>query len=336
MIDLSTNYLGMKLRNPLVASASPLSEDIGNIRRMEDAGAAAVVLHSLFEEQIEWDSNVLDESLWQGAESFAEATSYFPDPAEYRIGPEGYLQHIRKAKKAVDIPIIASLNGTTPGGWVSYAKKMEEAGADAIELNIYTIPTDAGLAGSKIEDTYVELTGAVTANVKIPVAVKLSPFFSAMGNMAKRLEKAGARGLVLFNRFYQPDFDLEHLEVVPNLVLSTSEELRLRLRWIAILYGHTNCSMAVTGGVHTTEDILKAMMAGADVVMMTSALLRNGIDHVDALQEDLYRWMDENQYHSVQQMRGSMSQKSIGEPRAFERANYLKVLGSYAGRTRGM
>ena len=330
MTDLSTTYLGLKLKNPLVVSASPLSEEIGNIRRMEDAGAAAVVLHSLFEEQIAVDSRELDRSLSAGTESFAESLTYFPDMTSYNLGPEGYLEHLRKAKAAVSIPIIGSLNGISTGGWIEYAKKIEAAGADALELNIFHIPTDPEMNGEQVERMYLELAANVQASVRIPLAVKLSLYFSSMVNMARRLDQVGVNGLVLFNRFYQPDFDLEKLEVVPNLILSTSYEFLLRLHWVAILYGHVRADLAVTGGVHTALDVLKAMMAGARVAMMTSALLKHGIEHLAKVRSDLVAWMEEHEYESVRQMQGSMSQQSVADPAAFVRANYVRVLSSYA------
>lgn len=332
MIDLTTTYLGLTLKNPLVASPSPLCEDIGNIRRMEDAGASAVVLHSLFEEQINLESEVLDRYLSYGAESYAEALSYFPDLTAYKLGPDAYLEHIRKAKAAVSIPVIGSLNGVSTGGWIKYAKKIEEAGADALELNVYYIPTDPQLSGLEVRQMYLDLVRDVKASVNIPVAVKLGHFFSAFANMAYLLDQAGADALVMFNRFYQPDFDLENLEVVPTLTLSNSYELLLRIRWVAILYGRIKADMAVTGGVHTAHDVLKAMMAGAKVAMMTSALLKHGIEHLRVVQADLQRWMEEHEYESIRQMQGSMSQRAVAEPAAFERANYLKVLSSYAAR----
>jgi dihydroorotate dehydrogenase (fumarate) len=335
MIDLSTTYLGLRLKNPLVVSASPLCEDIGNIRRMEDAGASAVVLHSLFEEQINLESQVLDHYLSYGTESYAESVSYFPDLTAYNLGPEGYLEHVRLAKAAVDIPIIGSLNGVSTGGWITYAKKIEEAGADALELNIYYIPTDPELTGAQIEQMYVDLVHDVKRSIRIPVAVKLGHAFTAMANIARRLDRMGADGLVLFNRFYQPDFDLENLEVVPSLTLSNSYELLLRLHWIAILYGHIRADLAVTGGVHTAQDVLKAMMAGAKVAMMTSALLKLGIEHLTTVVADLLKWMEDHEYESIRQMQGSMSQRNVAEPAAFERANYLKVLSSYTLRTPG-
>jgi dihydroorotate dehydrogenase (fumarate) len=330
MIDLTTKYLGMTLKNPLVVSASPLSAEVGNLRRMEDAGASAVVLPSLFEEQIQVESNTLDHFLWQGTESFAESLTYMPDMAGYKLGPDGYLEHLRSAKQAVKIPVIGSLNGVSSGGWVGYAKKIEEAGADALELNIYFIPTDAEMSGGHVEQMYVDLVAQVKASIHIPVAVKIGAYFSSLPNMAKRLDQAGANALVLFNRFYQPDFDLEALEVVPNLILSTPHELLLRLNWVAVLYGKVKADLAITGGVHSGLDVLKSMMAGASVAMMTSALLRNGIGHLATVQTELLKWMEEHEYESIHQMRGSMSQRAVADPSAFQRANYVKVLSSYA------
>ena len=330
MSDLSTSYLGLSLKNPLVVSPSPLCEDLGAIRKMEDAGAAAVVLHSLFEEQLSINSQDLDRFLTSGTESFAEALSYFPDMGQFKLGPEAYLEHIQKAKKAVKIPIIGSLNGVSTGGWVSFAKKIEQAGADALELNVYYIATDPDMSGAQVEQMYADLVRDVRASLKIPIAVKLGPYFSSMASVARRLDQAGANGLVLFNRFYQPDFDLEKLEVTPNLNLSRSEELRLRLCWVAILSGRIKADMAITGGVHTAEDVIKSMMAGAKVAMMTSALLKNGIEHLKTVREGITAWMEKHEYASIRQMQGSMSQKSVAEPAAFVRANYMKVLRSYA------
>ncbi len=334
MIDLSTRYLGLPLANPLVMSASPLSEDLDNIRRAEDEGAAAVVLHSLFEEQLAVESQDLDHHLSYGTEAFAESLTYFPDMSDYNLGPDAYLEHIRRAKAAVGIPIIGSLNGSSTGGWIEYARLIQDAGADALELNVYFIPTDGEMEGGSVERMYEELVRTVRKSVRIPVAVKLGPFFSAMANLARRLDAAGADGLVLFNRFYQPDLDIERLEVVPNLVLSTPAELRLRLRWVAILYGHVRADLAVTGGVHGAEDVLKAMMAGAAVAMMTSALLANGLGRLSDVRDGLLAWMEEHEYESIQQMQGSMSHRSVADPTAFERANYLRVLRSYANRVR--
>jgi dihydroorotate dehydrogenase (fumarate) len=330
MIDLTTKYLGMTLKNPLVVSASPLSYDLGNIRRMEDAGASAIVLPSLFEEQILVESNTLDRFLSQGTESFAESLTYMPNMPGYNLGPDDYLEHLRRAKQAVSVPIIGSLNGTSTGGWVGYAKKIEEAGADALELNIYFIPTDAEMNGGQVEQMYVNLVSQVKASIRIPVAVKIGAYFSSLPNTATRLDQAGANALVLFNRFYQPDFDLENLEVFPNLILSTPHELLLRLNWVAVLFGKLKADMAVTGGVHSGLDVLKSMMAGASVAMMTSALLRNGIGHLATVRTELLNWMEEHEYESIHQMQGSMSQRSVADPSAFQRANYVKVLSSYA------
>ena len=330
MIDLTTKYLGITLKNPLVVSASPLSEDLGNIRRMEDAGASAVVLPSLFEEQISVESNTLDRFLWQGTDSFAESLTYIPDMTGYNLGPDGYLEHLRQAKQAVKVPIIGSLNGVSTGGWIAYAKKIEEAGADALELNIYFISTDPEMSGGQVEQMYVDLVSQVKASVRIPVAVKIGPYFSSLPNTARRLDQAGADALVLFNRFYQPDFDLENLEVVPNLILSTPHELLLRLNWVAVLYGKIQADLAITGGVHTGLHVLKSMMAGARVAMMTSALLRNGIGHLATVRTELLKWMEEHEYESIYQMQGSMSQRAVADPSAFQRANYVKVLSSYS------
>ena len=328
-MDLTTTYMGMTLKHPIVPSASPLSETLDGIRQLEDAGAAAVVMYSLFEEQITLESQQLDHYLSYGVESFAEALSYFPDMETYHVGPDDYLNLIRRAKEAVDIPIIGSLNGVSAGGWVEYARKIEEAGADALELNIYYIPTNPDLTSAEVEQMYLDVVREVKQRISIPVAVKLGPYFSAFANMAKRLVEAGADALVLFNRFYQPDFDLENLEVVPHLVLSTSHELRLPLRWVAILYGRIPVDFAITSGVHTHEDVLKGLMAGAKVTMMASELLRNGVRRIGEILEDIKYWMEEHEYESVAQMQGSMSQINVAEPAAFERANYMKVLQSW-------
>jgi dihydroorotate dehydrogenase (fumarate) len=333
MIDLSTRYLGLRLANPLVASASPLCERLDNIRRMEDAGAAAVVLHSLFEEQIDVESHHLDRYLSHGAESYAESISYFPDLHDYNLGPDGYVEHVRRAKAAVDIPVIGSLNGVSTGGWVRFARKIEQAGADALELNIFYVPTDPTLTGAEVEQMYVDLVRDVKQSVSIPVAVKLGHSFTATANVARRLDGAGADGLVLFNRFYLPDFDLETLDVVPTLTLSSPHELLVRLHWTAILHGHVRADLAVTGGVHGPEDVLKAMMAGARVAMTTSALLQHGIDHLARVRAGLLDWMEAHEYASIEQMQGSMSYRAVAQPAAFERANYMKVLSSYALRT---
>jgi dihydroorotate dehydrogenase (fumarate) len=331
-IDLSTTYLGLKLRNPLVASSSPMCGDVGNVRRMEDSGAAAIVLQSLFEEQIESESDELDRDIDRASEVGAESVSHFPELGHRVMGPETYLSHIVKCKQAVKIPVIASLNGSSPGGWLSYAKQMEQAGADALELNIYHIPVSADVTGEQVEQQYIELVKAVKAEVHIPVAVKLGPYFSSMANMARKLDATGVDGMVLFNRFYQPDYDLEALEVVPNLILSNSHELLLRLHWVAVLYGSVKADMALTGGVHCATDVVKSMMAGAKVAMMTSALLKRGISYLDTIATELLVWMGEHEYDSIKQMQGSMSRNAVPQPQAFERANYLKVLSSYAMR----
>jgi dihydroorotate dehydrogenase (fumarate) len=328
-MDLTTTYMGLKLKNPIVPSASPLSKDIGTIKALEDAGAAAIVMYSLFEEQIEQEQKALDHFLLQGTESFAEAISYFPAQQDYNLGPDEYLEHIRVAKAATDIPIIGSLNGISVGGWMDYAKKIQQAGADALELNVYYIPAAADRSSDEIEAMYVNDLKRMKETVTIPVAIKLSPFFSSLSSVSKKLDDAGADALVLFNRFYQPDFDLEKLEVVPSLELSTSNELRLPLRWIAILYSHVKANLAATTGIHSAEDVLKVLMAGADVAMMCSALLHNGIPQLTKALNGLAQWMEEHEYESVTQMKGSMSQRSCAEPAAFERANYMKVLQSW-------
>lgn len=328
-MDLSTEYLGLKLKSPLVPSASPLSRNLDSIRRLEDAGAAAVVMFSLFEEQITMESHQLDHYLTYGAESYPEALSYFPDMEQYNIGPEEYLELIRRARESVDIPIIASLNGVSSGGWIRYARLMEQAGAHALELNIYFIPTNPHLSGAQVEEMYLEVLRDVRASVSIPIAVKIGPYFSSLAHMARHLAEQGADGLVLFNRFYQPDFDLENLEVVPHLVLSTSDELRLPLRWIAILYGRISVDFAISSGVHTHLDVIKAMMAGANIAQMASELLHNGLRRIGEIEHAMTRWMEEYEYESVAQMRGSMSQRNVAEPAAFERANYMKVLDSF-------
>jgi len=328
-MDLTTKYLGLKLRSPLVVSASPLSEDIDNIKRMEDAGAAGVVLYSLFEEQLRQDRLELNQNLQQGTDSFAEALTYFPEPDDFRLGPEEYLKHIAAAKKATRIPIIASLNGSSEGGWTDYAKKIQQAGADALELNIYYIPTDMSLTGTEVEMNYLDILKSVKANVTIPVAVKLSPFFSNFANMAKRFDQAGANGLVLFNRFYQPDIELESLEVKPNILLSTPMAMRLPLRWIALLHNRIHASLAATSGIHRASDVLKMLMAGADVTMLCSTVIRHGIPQIAIIERDLTAWLTEHEYESVNQLRGSLSQQKCPEPAAFERAQYMKALTGY-------
>jgi dihydroorotate dehydrogenase (fumarate) len=329
-MDLTTTYLGMTLKNPIVPSASPLSRSLDNIRRMEDEGAGAVVMYSLFEEQIAYESRRLHHYLDYMAESFAEAKTFFPDLDYYNeVSPDEYLNLVSRAKATVSIPVIASLNGVSSGGWISYAQKIQQAGADALELNIYHIPTDLDQTGAQVEQMYLDVVSAVKQSVTIPVAVKVSPYFSATANMAKRLAEVGADALVLFNRFYQPDFDLQALEVVPHLVLSTSHELRLPLRWVAILYGRVVADLAITTGVHTHEDVLKGLMAGAKVTMMTSELLQNGLHRIREILASLAAWMEEYEYESVRQMQGSMSQQHVADPAAFERANYMKVLESW-------
>ena len=329
-MDLTTQYLGMKLRSPLVVSASPLSEDIDNLKRMEDAGAAAVVLYSLFEEQLRQDRLELNQRMESGTESYAEALTYFPEPHDFHLGPEEYLKHIAAAKRATGIPIIASLNGSSAGGWTNYAQQIQQAGADALELNIYYIPTDLDLAGEVVEETYINILRAVKANVTIPVAVKLSPFFSNFANMAKRLDAAGANGLVLFNRFYQPDIELETLEVKPNILLSTPMAMRLPLRWIALLHGKLSASLAATSGIHRAADALKMLMVGADVTMLCSTILRHGIPQIAMIERDLVDWLEEHEYESISQLKGSLSQKNCAEPAAFERAQYMKALTGYS------
>ncbi len=333
MIDLSTNYLGLKLKNPVVASSSPQMKEIANLRRMEDAGAAAVVLHSLFEEQITLEGDELDKSLDHATEVSAEANSIFPDLTQYNISPDEYLEHIHKAKQAVGIPVLASLNGVSTGGWVRFAKLIEEAGADALELNLYFLPTNLDMTGAQVESMYTELVANVASTVRIPLAVKLHSFFTNLGNLAKHMEMAGAGALVLFNRFYQPDFDLENLEVVPTLQLSRSNELRLRLHWVAMMFGVVKADMAITGGVHTPEDVIKCMMAGARVAMTTSALLQNGIEYLKPLLAGVHEWCELHEYESIQQMQGSMSYQKVSHRSAYERANYMKVLSSYVAVT---
>lgn len=328
-MDLTTKYLGLDLRSPLVPAASPLCDDLDNLKRMEDAGAGAVVLHSLFEEQLRADRHELAERMEQGTESFAEAITYFPEPAEFRLGPEDYLEHIHKAKQAVKLPVIASLNGSTLGGWTDYARQIQKAGADALELNLYSIPTDPEVSSAVVEETYVKIVQAVKAQVTIPVAVKVSPFFTNFAYMAKRFDAAGADALVLFNRFYQPDIDLENLEVVPNILLSTPMAMRLPLRWIAILYGRVRCDMAASSGVHRATDAIKMLMAGASVATMASALLRHGIKHLGTVEAEMRQWMEEHEYESVAQMRGSMSQRSCPDPSSFERAQYMKAISAF-------
>jgi dihydroorotate dehydrogenase (fumarate) len=329
MTDLSTTYLGLPLKNPLVASASPLSEKVETARELEDAGIAAIVMYSLFEEQIIHESLELDYYLDRGTYAFAEAMTYFPEVGHYTLAPEKYLDKIRELKKSLRVPVIGSLNGVSTGGWTNYSKKIEDAGADALELNLYYLSADLAVTGAELEKRYTDLVHTVCASVRIPVAVKLGPFFTALPNLAVQLAEAGVRGLVLFNRFYQPDFDLNALEVTPNLTLSRPEELRLPLRWIAMLYGRVNVDLALTTGVHSADDVVKSVLAGATVAMTTSALLRHGPARAATMLADLERWMVEHDYASVGQMRGAMSQQSVAEPAAFERANYIKVLSTF-------
>ena len=329
MPDLGTTYLGLELKHPLVASASPLSQDLDGIKRLEDAGAAAVVMFSLFEEQIRQENAAFEYLTAVGTDSFAESLSYFPEVEAYEVGPEPYLELIRKATEATGIPIIGSLNGITSEGWIDYATRIEQAGAKAIELNVYYIPADLDVSGREVEQRYLEVVRAVKAAVSIPVALKLSPYFSALGEMAVRLVGAGADGLVLFNRFYQPDFDLEKLEVVPDLNLSDPNEIRLPLRWLAILRDRVRASLAATTGVHGADEAVKYLLAGADAVMTTSALLKNGPEYMTTLIDGLTVWLDRRGYQSVAQMKGAMSQRHVANPSAFERANYIKVLESF-------
>jgi len=328
-MDLSTTYLGLKLKNPLIASASPLSKNPDNFKALEDAGIAAIVNHSLFEEQITHEIGELQHYLSKGSESYAESLSFFPQASEFKLGPEEYLDYIYRAKKAVKIPIIASLNARTEGGWVTFAKEVQQAGADALELNVYFMATNLDTDGRSVEETYIQILEEVKSVVTIPVAIKIGPYFSSLANMAKRLEKAGANGLVLFNRFYQPDIDLEELEVVPSVLLSSSYDLRLPMRWIAVLHGRIKASLAASGGIHSSEDVLKMIMSGADVAMLCSVLLRHGPAHTKVILDGIIKWMEEHDYQSIAQMRGSMSQKSCVNPEAFERANYMKTLQSY-------
>jgi dihydroorotate dehydrogenase (fumarate) len=329
MVDLSTNYLGIQLKNPLVASASPLAQKVETAQQIVRAGVSAIVMHSLFEEQILRESLKLNEDLTRGTDQFAEALSYFPEVGQYSIGTDTYLRHLTNVKKSVNVPVIGSLNGITDGGWVEYAKRIQDAGADALELNLYVLPTNPGVTSAELESEYLKLIDNVRRQVQIPLAVKLSPFFTSLPNFVKKLSETGVNGVVLFNRFYQPDFDLEELKVIPHLVLSNSNEMRLPLRWIAILYGKIKIDFALTSGVHTAEDMLKALMAGAKVTMVTSAFLQNGVEHATVMLSDLENWLVTHEYTSVSQMIGSMSQQAIADPSVIERANYMKVLSSY-------
>ncbi len=330
MIDLSTNYLGFKLKSPIVVSSTPISESLDNVCRLEESGAAAIVLTSLFEEQLALESGALDEDLSRGTESFPESLGYLPDLNDYRMTHEGYLESLRRSKEAVRIPIMASLNGATTGGWVRFAREMEEAGADAIELNTYALATDKSQTSTDLELQLLELVDNVCEAVKIPVAVKLSQSFTSLPNLVARLEDAGARGVVLFNRFYQPDFDIETLEVRPTLHFSTPSELLPRLHWAAILFGHANIDIAITGGVHSAEDVLKSIMAGGNVAMMASALHIHGIEHIGRVLADLRYWLDKREYTSIAETRGCLSRRSVPDTSPFDRGNYIKTLSSYS------
>ena len=330
-MDLSTTYLGLKLRTPLVPSAAaPLTDNLDNIKLMEDSGAAAVVLYSLFEEQLRLERMEMNDRLAQGTESYPESLTYFPEPVEFNVGPEQYLKHIAKAKAAVKIPIIASLNGSTPGGWTDYAKKIQQAGADALELNIYSIPADPDRTAADVEKEYVKIVKAVKSEITIPVAVKLSPFFTNFANVAKRLvADGGADGLVLFNRFYQPDIDLETLEVTPNVLFSTPMAMRLPLRWVAILYGRVKASLAATSGIHRATDVAKMLLVGADVTELCSVLMRHGVKQIAVIERELKTWLEKNEYESVAQLKGSLSQKNCEDPSAYERAQYMRAISTY-------
>ena len=327
--DLSTTYLGINLANPLVPSASPLSKDVAEVKKMEDAGAAAVVMYSLFEEEITHEMLELFHHTTHHTESFAEALTYFPEAEGYMHGPEEYLEHIYKIKQTVNIPVIGSLNGSTPGGWTRYAKLIEEAGADAIELNVYMLATDPAMSSWDIENIYIDTLRLVKETVGIPVAMKISPYISSLAHFAHQLDANGVDGLILFNRFYQPDIDLENLEVVPNIILSNRQSMRLPLRWIAILYGKLQADLAATSGVNTAEDVIKLTMVGAKVTQMFAALHKFGIDHIKTVLSDMEKWMIEHEYDSLHTMRGSMSYKSVSNPGGFERANYMKALNSF-------
>lgn len=328
-MDLTTTYMGLKLAHPIMPSASPLSGSVDDMRRLEDAGAPAIVMHSLFEEQIEGESHILDHYMEYGSESYSEALSYFPEMDEYNIGPDEYLNLIRQAKEVVDIPIIGSLNGVSPGGWTHYAQSIQEAGADALELNLYYIAADPLMDSVAVEQMYLDVLASVRKELSIPLAVKVGPYFSAFANMAMRFKETGASALVLFNRFYQPDLDLENLTVTPNLILSSAYEMRLPLRWVAIMYGRVPLDFAITSGVHTHQDVLKGLMAGANVTMMASELLRNGIQRIGQVRDNVSNWLEDHEYESVAQLQGSMSQINVAEPDAFERANYMRVLDSW-------
>jgi dihydroorotate dehydrogenase (fumarate) len=328
-MNLTTTYLGFKLRTPLVPSASPLSEKVDNVKRMEDAGASAVVFHSLFEEQVRHDHHDLQFYLDQGKESYAEALTYFPERAEFKVGPDAYLEHIAEAKRSVHIPIIGSLNGATFGGWMKYAREIQDAGADALELNIYSVPTTPERSAEDLENEYLTIIASIKAQLRIPVAVKLSPYFTNFGHFARRADRNGADALVLFNRFYQPDIELETLEINPNILLSTPMAMRLPMRWIAMLYGRIGANLAATSGIHRPTDALKMLMAGADVTMLCSVLLRRGIKYIRVLEQEIRDWMEQHEYESIEQLKGSMSQMNCPDPAAFERAQYMKALATY-------
>lgn len=329
MVDLNTTYLGLELKNPLVASASPFSRDPQHAQELSEAGVSAIVMHSLFEEQVIRESLELDHFLSRDRESFQEALTYLPEMGRYAIGPDAYVEKIQQVKAVSQVPVIGSLNGVSTGGWINYAKKIEEAGADALELNLYNVVTDLKQTSTELEDAYITLVRDLRDQLTIPLAVKLSPFFTALPNFIQHLAEAGADGVVLFNRFYQPDFDLEELEISPTLTLSTSEEMRLPLRWIALMYGRIEIDFALTTGVHQGTDLIKAMMAGARVAMVTSTLLKNGLGYATKLLAEVQLWMEDHEYESIAQMQGSMSRKGAHEDAAFERANYIQVLGSY-------
>ena len=330
MTDISMQYLGMKLSGPIVVASTPLSESVDNIRHMEDAGASAIVLTSLFEEQLALESHTLDDDLSRGTNSFAESLDYLPELSDYRMTHEGYLEHLRRAREAVEIPIVASLNGATPGGWVRFAKEMEQGGAHAIELNTFALATDRSQTSADLELQLLELVSGVCKAVKVPVAVKLSQMFTSLPNLCARLEEAGARAVVLFNRFYQPDFDIETLEVRPSLHFSTPSELLPRLHWAAILFGHLNGDIAITGGVHSAEDVLKAIMAGASVTEMASALHIHGIEHIGRVLADMRYWLEKREYASLAETRGCLSRRSVPDTSPYDRGNYIKTLSSYS------
>ncbi len=329
MIDLSTKYLGLKLNNPLVISASPLSKKIDNVKKLEEAGASAVVVYSLFEEQLTIESQTFDYFLTRGSESFAEAITYFPDLENFKIGPEKYINHIKDLKASVDIPIIGSLNGISTGGWINISKEIEQAGADALELNLYYVPTELDLVSQSIEDANIQIISDIKNNINIPLSVKLSPFYTSLPNVISKMEKAGADGFVLFNRFYQPDLDVDNFEVVPNLDLSTSKDILLPLRWVALLFGNSNADFALTSGVHNGIDMVKSIMAGASVCMSASEILKEGAPRIPGMLQELSTWMQNNDYTSIGQMKGAMSQKSVNQKDAYERANYIKALSTY-------